>query len=504
MKNSTHTLTDQEKRLENAKLTKERNKELEECLSVTPLPLSREIIPPKPYPFEALGSLLGSFAKRIHEIVKAPDSVCGHSVLAAASLITQPHGDIHIDGRKHPLSIFALTAAESGGRKSAVDKIVLQPVRDYERMLADSYKEEMRTHKNAIDIWKKQRETLLKSNKITESILKEMSPEPERPLEPYVLLDEPTYEGLIKLFAVGQPSLGIFSDEGALMLGGFSMGKENMQKTACGLSSLWDGKPASRIRGGDQNLLLYGRRLSMHLMIQENFLTSFLNNPLLIGQGLVGRCLIVAPLPCGNRPYDETDIYQESITKKYNNIVSSIFAEPFPLNNKDIGNELSPRAVRLSIEAKRLWIHFHDEMQVSLTKNGVYATIRRSANKAAEHALRIAGALALFENIYLTEVALDIMERAIVLTRYYLDELLRITDIETNNPDMELAQATLDWMKNKELEGVYEVFKLQTIYQSAGPSGVRNKERALTIMRILEGHDQIKMVSGQKMTWRLV
>ena len=68
---------------------------------------------------------------------------------------------MHIDGRVHPLSLFMLTIAESGDRKSAVDNIVLKPVRDYEKMLVKAALEEKRRYKNKLDIWKKQREAIL-------------------------------------------------------------------------------------------------------------------------------------------------------------------------------------------------------------------------------------------------------------------------------------------------------------------------------------------------------
>src|SRR6187431_1881056 len=117
-----------------------------------PLPLQREVSSPKPFPFAALGPILGPVARRIHEIIKAPDSVCGQSVLAAAALVVQAYADIHIDGRIHPLSLFMLTVAESGDRKSAVDNVVLKPVRDYERMLKKTFEEEIRTFKNKMDV----------------------------------------------------------------------------------------------------------------------------------------------------------------------------------------------------------------------------------------------------------------------------------------------------------------------------------------------------------------
>jgi hypothetical protein len=489
-------------------LSTQRAQELNDKYLPRPLPLQREMAPPKSFPFEALGPVLGPVAKRIHEIVKAPDSVCGQSLLAVASLLAQPYANVEIDGREYPISLFVLTIAESGDRKSAVDAIVLKPIRDYEKMLDKSCIEEKRIYKNKLDAWKKQRDLIMRSSEPEEleQKLNQMSPEPSRPLEPFLLLEEPSYEGLVKLYAIGQPSIGLFSDEGGRMFGGYSMGKENLLKTACGLSSLWDGKPITRIRGGDQNLLLHGRRFCSHLMMQEVVLGNILKNELLQGQGLLARCLIAAPVSnAGNRCYNPVDVSQDPLIQGFYAHVSALLDQPFPLANSDIGNELAPRALPLSFEAKNSWVLFHDEIDRSLKPDGALYSIRRMANKAAEQALRISGILTLMENFEACSIPSGAMERAIALTRYYLDEALRIADMSFLDSDLELAQAVLMWMKKKAaIESHEKIFSLQEIYQKAGPRGVRNKKMAQKVMGILEDHKEVERLPTQaKLEWRL-
>ena len=84
---------------EEAALSKQRAQELYEVHYPKPLPLQRELSPPNKFPFEALGPFLGAVAQKIHEVVKAPDSICGQSTLAVAALVAQAHADVYIDGR---------------------------------------------------------------------------------------------------------------------------------------------------------------------------------------------------------------------------------------------------------------------------------------------------------------------------------------------------------------------------------------------------------------------
>ena len=71
--------------------------------SMDPIPLYRQIEVPQPFPMDALGSILGPAGQAMHRVIKAPDSICAQSVLAATSLATQAHANIIIDGREMPL-----------------------------------------------------------------------------------------------------------------------------------------------------------------------------------------------------------------------------------------------------------------------------------------------------------------------------------------------------------------------------------------------------------------
>ena len=102
------------------------------AFSPNPQPLYKEVEPAKPFPMDALGKFSGA-AKAIQRVIKAPDAICGQSILAGLALAAQPHADILIDGRRRPISCFFATVGETGERKSAVDDVATWPHRKYER-----------------------------------------------------------------------------------------------------------------------------------------------------------------------------------------------------------------------------------------------------------------------------------------------------------------------------------------------------------------------------------
>src|SRR5438105_2784702 len=114
----------------------------EEAIPEPPRPLMRELPPADPFPIDALGNVLGAAARAIHDRVQAPLAICGQSVLAAAALAGQGHADIVLPigpGQSRPLSLYLVSIAASGERKSACDSEAMLPIRRREAALREKY-----------------------------------------------------------------------------------------------------------------------------------------------------------------------------------------------------------------------------------------------------------------------------------------------------------------------------------------------------------------------------
>ena len=265
-----------------------------------PRPLTRELSPADPFPIDALGDLLGPAATAIHQRVRCPVAICGQSVIAIATLATQAHVDIQLPtGHVRPISNFFITIAETGERKTAADNEALWPVRKREKALREAYDAALPRYENQKVAWEKARDHAVKKAKgdrgAIEFALDTIGPAPIPPLPSMLTCPEPTYEGLCKYLQSGQPSVGVFSSEGGLFIGGHGMSDENKLRTAAGHSELWDGEPIKRVRAGDGTSVLPGRRVGIHLMAQPDVAAIMLSDRMLLSQGLLSRCLITAP-----------------------------------------------------------------------------------------------------------------------------------------------------------------------------------------------------------------
>ena len=475
-----------------------------------PLPLRRPLSNPEPFPVDALGALKAA-AEAIHAKTQAPMAICGQSVLAVASLATQAHADVVLPtGSSKPLSCFFLTIADSGERKTSCDDLALKPVRDFVDGLRLQYQSELVEHQRSFGLWQARYDEILKLKgkkdpAAAEADLLALGNPPPPPLLPFLLPGEPTIEGVIKLLRYGLGFGGLFSSEGGAFIGGFGMSADNKLKTAAHLSSIWDGTPIDRVRGGDEVVVLYGRRLSLHLMMQPIVAERLLGDAELIGQGLLSRILVAAPPPAaGTRRWRESPLSADLALKIYGDRITSLLNRS-PLHAEGRPAELLPKPLPLSLGARSLWVGYHDTIEAQCGPKGALAPINGLANKLPEHAARLAAVLEMTNNPDAAEIDAATMADAITLATFYQGEALRLFGAGQTNPDLVLAEKVLGFVREQA-----GPVSLRSIYQR-GPNGARDKATATRIMGILAGHNWLEKIEegaeidGHKVrdAWRL-
>jgi hypothetical protein len=343
-------------------------------------------------------------------------------------------------------------------------------------------------YENADTAWKKARDAAVRKAKGDRRRIKEkldeLGPPPLPPLEPVLTCGEPTFEGLCKLLAVGWPSVGIFATEGGQFIGGHGMTDDAKLRTAAGLSKLWDGEPLDRIRATDGFTVLPGRRGAVHLMAQPDVAAIWFGDRVLIDQGLMSRVLLTAPeAASGKRMWREPSPDDDAVIKHYGARLLEILEQPLPLV-AGMRNELAPRTLPLSQEARRLWIAFHDHVEKRLGAGGELEPVRGLANKLPEHAARIAAVLTLVADIKAGEVGASEMEAGIALAQHYTAEAMRLFGASRVSGELREAKQLLEWLLTSWRESRVS---LPDIYQR-GPNSIRDKKRAHRAVAILADH----------------
>jgi len=288
-------------------------------------------------------------------------------------------------------------------------------------------------------------------------------------------------EGLHKLLMAGTGAVGLYSDEGGAFIGGHAMNRDNQLRTAAGLSGLWDRGEADRVRAGDGAAKLYGKRLALHLLMQPVAAERVLADPVLVGQGFLARCLLAWPeSTAGTRLYVAESLERDPAMRAFHARLHEVLVTP-PLFAEGTRNELAPRVIRLSADAKALWVAAHDEIERRQTDGAEYAQVRAWASKAAEQILRVAGVLAIVSGVAMIEA--ETVEAAARLIDWHMDEAARLVGASQIPADIRDAEAVLAWCHQRRLSDVYSA-KLVRL----GPPCVRTADRLRVIMGVLERH----------------
>jgi len=455
-----------------------------------PQPLLRPIAKGDDYPVAALGPLEAA-VRAVQDKTKAPVAIAAQSALSVASLAVQGFADVETLGGTAPTSIFCLTVAASGERKSGCDKLLLAGLREFEQDAHKAFGEAVSEYQAEKQIRDAKEKRLLSkaasggpAGDKAAAELRSLSRAPLPPLNPIRTATEPTFEGLVKLFEVASPALGLFTDEGGSFFGGHAMNTDNKLKTMAGLSSLWDGTAINRTRAGDGASTLYGRRLAAHMMVQPVAIRPLLADPVANGQGFLARFLITEPESrIGFREYAEAKPQSDFDLLAFKAKLISVLAADLPLQD-GTRNQLAPARLCLTKEAKALLQGYYNATEQAQRPEGDLAMVQSYASKSAEQAARLAGVLALWADLNATEISANCMANGIELAQYYLGEARRLAGMAVISADIDQAEKLRLWLIEK--WGKPEVTPSDVVQY--GPYALREAPKAKASLEILAKH----------------
>lgn len=455
------------------------------------LPLRREIQPPEEFPVKVLPDLLRDAVRDIEARVQAPLALAAQSVLAVAAFVAQGRADVELPwhaGRR-PLGLFLLSVAESGDRKTTADNLACEALEEREAELQDDHRSEKCKAGAERDAWEASR-SLIKGDRKTsraekEARLFELGPEPVLPPWPDLRVTAPTWEGLCRVYREGRPSLGLFSSEGAGFVGGYAMNRDNALKTAAGLSDLWDGASLKTTTKGDGSSILPGRRLSIHLLMQPGVGVQFVGNAGLWDQGVMARFLPVWPQSlAGSRLLKEGPPPPREGLDRFKRRMLEGLRLPFPDGWRETGLRLP--MLTLDAQGTEIIREFYNRVEREVREGGELAAVRGLANKAAEHAVRLAGVFAVAEDLGAHGVPARWVEAGCLVVGHYLSEALRLRADAEDSPEVKAAEKLEAWIAGRPggRAGFREILK-------EGPRGSRIKAAAERQLALLEEHGRV-------------
>lgn len=462
-----------------------------------PEPLLAKIAP-EPYPLDALPESIRAAIEEVAGFVKAPVPLVASAALGALSLAIQAHIDVKraekLDG---PVSLFLLTIADSGERKSTCDAFFTKAIRQYQEEQAEAQKPDLDRYKVATDAWNARRDGLLaaikdavrKGEKIEELQTDLETLQSEKPKPPIVqrfLLGDETPESLAWSLGRQWPSAGVVSSEAGLIFGAHGMGKDSVMRNLTLLNVLWDGGTHSVGRRTSESFIVKGARLTIALQVQEPTLKEFFvrSGTLARGTGFLARFLVAWPESTqGFRPFTEPPETWPDMSR-FNTRIAEILKQKVSMDKNGV---LTPSMISMDADAKSAWIDFHDAIERELVSRGELYDVRDVASKSADNVARLAALFHVFNcknSNSSTSISSESIEAAGRIVAWHLNESRRFFG-ELATP-IELVNATrLDtWLIDYCRENQTNVVPI-TKLQQCGPPGLRRKEAIETAMHEL-------------------
>lgn len=413
--------------------------------SMTDKPSSAITTGVRPYPVEAFGKF-AAVIKLIASAVQVDLEMVGSSLLGVIAALAQ--GLINVSSRTNdsgcPVSVNMFVIAPSGERKSSTIDKIMRPVYDAIRLAQDERK--------------------------------------------HMIIQDMTVDGLIVGLIARCPVQFCLALEGAALLGGHAMSRDNLSRFLGNVASLYSGEPISRTRVNEHHYA-QDRRLNVLLFSQPIVAMDFLSSELVMQQGMGNRFLYSQPSSLlGQRQHNDIELEDKPAYQKFCAKIAELATMAWKINPDSGGIEA--RTVRMTAGAKAAWVDLYNELESAAGPGGKLAPHAGYVTRFPEQVMRIAALLAMLEDPTVEYISEDIMVRAIELGKYYLESAMRVFDLTPANKDEADAKTLLNWMQNKADEQGMEAIPVRMMYKD-GPRCARPSKRTKELLAVLAARGEI-------------
>ena len=335
-----------------------------------------------PFPIDALPPTIRDATEQTIQVTEAPPALVASSALAAASLAVQTKFDVErLNGLSGPCSLYFITIADSGERKTTVDALFLSAAREFEE----------------------------KASRENQSIVS-------------VLVGDCTPAGAIAHMHKFSSSVCLCEDEAGRIL------SSNMINDLGLLNKAWGGNRITVDRKHERFVVL-SPRCSLTWMVQPSVFSKFLERrgDNARGIGFLARCLVSYPQSTQgyrfrkNRPRELVDI------NRFQQRSLELLNEQLELFIPGKGQEKSKKInLTFSCQAQTEWENIYDEIERASGVGGVFCQNRDYASKIAENIARMAGIFHAFERCEGTQISSEMLSAAAKIVLWFANEFLRL------------------------------------------------------------------------------
>lgn len=411
------------------------------------------------FPVSAFPETIRETNYDIAELTQAPESLIASSMIGAMSLACQGLMKVRVnDSLEFNTSIFSLVIANSGERKTSVDRMVLAPFYQRDKIKLAKSDEMKSVHDARLRAWREREKGILSQIRkrtvkgectatLSDALVELQLEKPFLPKMNKLIYNNVTPEALQYAMYHQGSHIGLIADEGANILDRKVMSEFSF------INSMWDGVPFSVERKTSPSFTIENGRVTLSMMVQKRPFDLYLRRQgeKARGSGFFARCLIVhideQLSTQGERFMDKRPKSTHYLTLFHERINEL-------LNEKDLQDELSSEKV-LSFTPAALyeWQRIYNLIESRIGPDERYANMNDFASKLANNVARLSALLSYFT---LGEHAIEkeYVESAWLICEWYMDQAINLFGYE---------------------EGYYEALLLSWLHREYSRRNVRIK-----------------------------
>lgn len=427
---------------------------------------------------------------------QAPIPMIVATALSAAATATQHLFDVEIKpGFVRPLSLYFLTVAEPGERKSAVERLYYQPFHELQRTFIERVKQSQSEQEVKLALWdlkkrnlegeykraiRKGHPTEELDEKYKQHISEKPAVEPIRKL----IYEDATIQALIAGLANNGRSAALVNDEFGQFING------PMASHLPQINSLWDGSVTQTDRKTEGSSTLTDPRLTILFQTQPSVLEQFLKKRWneVRGNGWMARFLITLSHSTQGQRFETGRNTSPIALEKFNEKVCTL-----------VNRTGEQHVLRFSPDAQLVWQGWANAFELNIQPGGCYANAPDFASKAAEQVARMAGVLHAFTEDDNLEISQATVNAAATIINAYGQQYVQLVNQRTTARDIEQDAMDLDlWIRSQLIRRGLQCMDVPTLLQY-GPNRLRTKNKLDLVLDCLQMTGRIRVfLQGRK------
>ena len=454
-----------------------------------PVPLLGGVAPPE-LQADALPGWLGEFVGALCASTQTPATMAVGVTLSVLATCVQRRYVVEVyAGYTEPASLWSLTVAPSGSRKSAVLAALAAPLEAWEKRAGDRMRREIAANNARIVVAEAAIKRLQgqagksddphERESLRKQIEDEMANTPERLFAPRAFVNDATVERL-QMVLVEQGGKGsVLTDEAGLFT---SLSSNYGGAGGPALDVLLSGHSGGDVRVERASRQAYVARaaVTLGLMLQPDLLNEAAGSNRFKASGLLARFLYFVPGPfVGGRNVRRFTPVPSDVRDRYARCIDELLPNPMD------GPHLPPTVVSLDEQALELWFDFAQECETGLAEGGALAVVADFGAKLAGTAARVA---LLFELVEVgpkpDAVGEASMGRAIALCRQLVPHARAAFKLLAADEAERDADHVLQWIVR---QGAQEAVRQSEVH-AALHGRFSKRERLVAALQRLQGN----------------